>query len=489
MNNVLIYLPIAAPLLCAILVVIFGWSVFLGWCQVLSSALTLVCGVLLQARFANGHSDFLSGLVRADALSAWMLIVIGSVSILATWASIGYLRFEFHNSHISRSKGRTYGSFLGLFISTMTIVVLANNLGVIWVAIEATTISTAFLVGFKGDSKAIEATWKYVIICSFGITLALLGVILLYFAALSAHIAPSQALNLSVLQHNAHSLSAPISRLALMALLLGFGTKAGLVPFHTWLPDAHGQAPPPISALMSGVLLSVAFSVLLRLKVISDLALGPNTFRQGLIILGILSIVVAGLLMVAQKDYKKLLAYSSIENMGLLCLGAASGSKLAIEAVLLQVLVHGIGKAVLFISAGQVSQFSHSTLVEKASGISKQSIILASCLGVGFIAIAGLPPFALFGTELTIIQGMLSARLLIPVIIAVIFLVIAFGSFSQVGIQLLFGAPIEQVQKWVISLDVVFPLLIGVLAMVAIGLFGGELMPLLSHSAKVLATS
>lgn len=486
MNVALLSISIITPISCALLVGIFGWRILFGWMQVLSSLVILVSGIFLAFGASGTAIYYLDGLIRLDAVSAWMMIVIGSISLLASWASIGYLTAEDEHSALSTSQQRTYGSLFSIFVTAMTCVVIANNLGIIWVAIEATTISTAFLVGIKGDSKAIEAAWKYVIICSFGISLALLGTLLIYFGAVSVHVAPGEALNLSVIAHNAAKLPIPITGLAMAALMLGFGAKAGLVPFHTWLPDAHGQAPAPVSALMSGVLLSVAFSVLLRLKPISDAALGVGFFKNGLLALGLLSIIVASLLMIGQKDYKRLLAYSSIENMGLLSLGATGNSKLVMEAVLLQILVHGIGKAVLFISAGQLHQLTHSTLVEKVTGISRHSIGLASFFGIGMIAIVGLPPFAMFGTEVTIVHSLISIHLVIPLLVAAVFLLFAFGSFSHTGLEMLFGDSTLDGTKWVLSTHLVLPLILGIGGLIGLGFFGGTLIPFLHTSATSL---
>lgn len=488
MNSVILYVSVAAPLICALLIATFGWRLLFGWMQVLASLVILVSGIVLAFGISGSATYYLGGLIRLDAVSAWMLIVVGSVSLLASWASVGYLTAEDEHGVLNFSQRRTYGSLFSIFVTAMTCVVIANNLGIIWVAIEATTISTAFLVGIKGDSKAIEAAWKYVIICSFGISLALLGTLLIYFGAVSVNVPSSEALNLSVLAHDASRLPVPITSLAMAAMILGFGAKAGLVPFHTWLPDAHGQAPAPVSALMSGVLLSVAFSVLLRLKSISDAALGMSFFKNGLLILGLLSIIVAALLMMGQRDYKRLLAYSSIENMGLLSLGATGNSKLVVEAVLLQILVHGIGKAVLFISAGQLHQLTSSTLVERVTGISRRSVWLASFIAIGMVTIVGLPPFAMFGTEVTIVHSMISSHLVIPLIVAAVFLLLAFGSFSHIGVTMLFGESPLDGTSWVLSVHFVLPLVLGIGALFGLGFFGEMVIPFLHISASSLVS-
>ena len=247
-----------------------------------------------------------------------------------------------------------YGALTAAFLAAMVVAVCANNIGVIWVAIEATTVITAFLVGHRRTRTALEATWKYVVICSVGIAIAFLGTVLLYYAAQHAGAQRPRALNLDVLTAHAHGLDPGTTRLAGGLLLIGYGAKAGLFPFHTWLADAHSQAPAPGSALMSGVLLSVAFSVLIRIKPIIDTATGPAFLRAGLLVIGLATLLIAALMLTVTPDVKRMLAYSSMENMGLIAIAAAAGTTLAIAALLLHVLAHGIGKTVLFLAGGQL---------------------------------------------------------------------------------------------------------------------------------------
>jgi hydrogenase-4 component F len=305
----LLLLPLAAPGTAAVLIAVLGWRRVTAWTGVASAACVLGCGIALgieirsEPRFALGH------LLRADALSVTMLIVIGAVGTLSCWAGVGYLDQELREGHSTPRAARHYGVLVAAFLAAMSLAVLADNLGVVWVAIEATTVATAFLVGHRRTHTALEATWKYVIICSVGIAFAFLGTVLLYFAARHTG-AGSSALDIDTLRAHAAHLDHGVTRLAAGLLLVGYGTKVGLVPFHTWLADAHSQAPAPVSALMSGVLLSVAFSALLRVKSIVDIALGSGFLRAGLLLVGLATVVIAALLMVGQRDLKRLLAYS-----------------------------------------------------------------------------------------------------------------------------------------------------------------------------------
>ena len=270
----------------------------------------------------------------------------------------------------------------------MTLTLLADNLGVLWVGIEGTTIATAFLVGHHGGRAAVEAAWKYVVLGSVGIAIAFLGLVLLY-AATQASGHPT--LSWTTLMAHPDLVDPGLGRLALALAVLGLATKAGLAPMHSWLPDAHSQAPAQVSALMSGVLLSVAFYAILRLQAISDLALGPELMRVMLVGGGLLSLAVAAALMVAQRDYKRLLAYSSTEHMGILALGAGIGGPLALAAVLLHMLGHGLAKATLFVVAGRILADRGSARIDHVHGLLATRPALAWPFLAGMGTLLGLP--------------------------------------------------------------------------------------------------
>jgi hydrogenase-4 component F len=324
--NILLLLPILAPLAAAVLAALLGWRRLTASVTVLAALSVLVSAAAIGVHVGSGAQFGVGRLLRADALSVTMLIVIGTVGTLATWASVGYINAELTQGHTNRKGANLYGVLVPIFLAAMALAVLANNIGVMWVAIEATTVATAFLVGHRRTRPALEATWKYVVICSVGIALAFLGTVLLYFASLHAGASSERALDIDVLLRYATQLDPAVTRLAAGLLLLGYGAKAGLVPFHTWLADAHSQSPAPVSALMSGVLLSVAFSALLRVKSVVDLALGTGFLRTGLLVAGLLTLLIAASLLVVQRDFKRMLAYSSMENMGLVAVAAAAGT-------------------------------------------------------------------------------------------------------------------------------------------------------------------
>ncbi len=451
--TLLVGAPVLLPLLAGCLYAVLGWRPATAWLGAVAAAGSLAASIALAAVTAEGPRQALGGLLRADSLSAFMLIVIGAVSLLAMLASPAHLAAESAIGHAGPRAARRYGVFTQGFIAAMALAVLAASLGVLWVAVEATTILTAFLVGHRRTREATEAAWKYVVICSVGIALALLGVVLLHYAGLNtraglhaeAGVAAGAGLDWAVLAGNAAALDPGVTRMAVALLVLGFGAKAGLAPMNAWLPDAHGQAPAPVSALMSGVLLSVAFYAILRVKVISDAALGVGFARTLLLVAALGSLAVAAALLIAQRDYKRMLAYSSIEHMGLLALGAAIGGRLALMAVLLHILGHGLAKSVLFLSAGHINLAAGSSRIAAVRGLARRAPLLAGAFGLGLAAVLGLPPFSLFASMIGIVRagfgsgagaavGWATAIALVP-------LLVVFAAVARHAGRMLLGSP------------------------------------------------
>jgi hydrogenase-4 component F len=440
--TILTVLPILFPVLAAGGHALLGWGRVTAWLGTGAAAGVLCSAIALAAATSGGGYTEAGGLLRADALSAFMLIVIGAVALLAMPAGPAYLAAELAAGRTGPRATRRYGVLTQGFVAAMALAVLAANVGVLWVAVEATTILTAFLVGHRRTRAATEAAWKYVVICSVGIALALLGIVLMHYAALHAGAAADTGLDWAVLARHGADLDPEVMRIATVLLVLGFGTKAGLAPMHAWLPDAHSQAPAPVSALMSGVLLSVAFYAILRMKVVTDLALGPAFMRTLLVGAALASLAVAALLLLAQRDYKRLLAYSSIEHMGLLALGAAIGGRLATVAVLLHILGHGLGKSVLFLSAGQLHQAVGSSRIDAVRGLARRAPLVAGVFALGLVAIMGLPPFSLFASELGIVRAGFGAGLGWAVALALLLMLVIVAAVGRHARRMLLGASV-----------------------------------------------
>jgi hydrogenase-4 component F len=344
----------------------------------------------------------LGGLVVLDALGAFILLIIVAVAAIGISGSTAYLR---HEPAVRPGDTRRYWAFLLWFVGGLATVPLFNNLGLVWVAIEATTIVSALLVGFARTPQAIEAAWKYLILGSVGIGFALLGTLLAYASSVAQLGEVSDALDWTRLVSVAPGLDPGLMRLAFLFALVGYGTKVGLAPFHTWLPDAHSQAPSPVSALLSGATLTVSLYALARFQLVAAASLGPGFSSTLLIAFGLLSLAVALPFMVTQGDLKRLLAYSSIEHMGLCVLALGFGGPIALGGLALHLLAHGLTKASLFLSAGGLVHVGRSRRISRlAGGLQADPINGRAFLG-GALLLSGLPPSALFVTEIAILFG------------------------------------------------------------------------------------
>ena len=485
----LLLAAILTPIAASIATVVGGWRRVTATLILLSAVTVLGCGVALGFRIGSGTRFAFGGLLRVDALTVTMLIVIGVVATLATWAGIGYLDAELAHDHTDLRGARAYGALIAAFLAAMVVAVCANNIGVIWVAIEATTVITAFLVGHRRTRGALEATWKYVVICSVGIAVAFLGTVLLYYAAEHAGAPAAAALNLDVLAAHAGGLDPDISRLAGGLLLIGYGAKVGLFPFHTWLADAHSQAPAPVSALMSGVLLSVAFSVLIRIKPIIDTAAGSTFVRTWLLVIGLATLVVAALMLTVTPDIKRMLAYSSMENMGLIAIAAAAGTTLAIAGLLLHVLAHGIGKTVLFLASGQLQVAHNSTAIADISAVLRRSRLIGVSLAVGVIVLLGLPPFAMFASELAIVRSLADARLTWALGAGLLLVAVAFAALARNSGRILLGGGRAGTPEIAVPRTVAAALVVGVAASIVLGVTAGPLTDLFTAAASDIGAS
>ncbi|MCZ7528619.1 MAG: proton-conducting transporter membrane subunit [Acidimicrobiia bacterium] len=475
----LLLLVLVVAILPAVTTAALGWRPSTRTLHLASCVVLLALAVWLAVRVLDAGTVRLGGhALQADALAAFMVLVVATVALLAVWSASGYLDDELAHGHTTPAAARLFGSLLPAFVATMLLALLAGNAAVAWIAIEGTTITTVFLVGHRRNRPALEASWKSVIIGSVGIALAFLGTIVLAYAVRATGADPAAALNWDSLGAIAGQLDPSAARLAGGLLLLGYGTKIGLAPMHTWLPDAHSQAPAPVSALMSGVLLAVAFSVFLRLKVIVDAAAGPHYMRGLLVAAALLSLLVAAAMMLAQRDAKRLLAYSSIEHMGVIAFAAAVGTTLAVAALLLHVLAHALGKSAAFLAVGELPALDGTTRIAELRGLLIRRPVLGGLLAVAAFALLGLPPFALFASEIAVARAGFDAGLYwqTSAIFAVLFVVSA-ALLYQTG-RLVLGTPAMRTRSEPAApsrLTLVAPVAIG---LVALGLLGITVWPI-----------
>ena len=427
------------PLLAALLAVaVTPYRRFVGWTNALLSLLSLGAAVVLWRHIlagqvlTSGSLEFL----RADALSTLLALCVSVIGALAAWLGPGMRRDDGYDG----AQARRFRIFGNLFTFTMLFAVTANNVGFMWIAIEATTITSALLIPLHVTKASVEASWKYILIGSIGIALAFGGTVLGYFDFVNLAGREPAALNWTVLMASAPHLHPQVIQLAFVFILIGYGTKAGLAPMHTWLPDAHSEAPAPLSAMMSGVLLAVALYAVIRWEAVVNAAVGTG-FTDGLFIaLGTLSIAIAAFSLVIQRNYKRMLAYSSIEHTGLICVGLALGP-LGTFAAMLHLLNHTLAKSMMFFLAGRVLHRYGTTEISRVSGLLKVMPWTGGLFAAGVLAVIGLPPFGLFISEFALFRaGFAAGR---PWLMGLVLALLAVAFVSMIGHlnRMLYGAP------------------------------------------------
>ncbi|MDD5414702.1 MAG: proton-conducting transporter membrane subunit [Smithellaceae bacterium] len=352
-------------------------------------------------KVASAETYVPNQLFSVDALGAIVMLIIALVGLAATIYSVQYLRDETAKEIVGFTRVKQYFILLNLFLAAMFMAVVSSNPVITWISVEATTLSTAFIISFYNKPSAMEAAWKYLIINSIGLLLGFFGT-LLYFTS-SPGTGEAGFTTWNILLSNAAHLNPLIIKIAFIFILIGYGTKVGLVPMHTWLPDAHSKAPAPISALLSGVLLNVALMVVLRFKLITDAVVVQSFSQHLLIVFGFLSIVIAALINFTQKNYKRLLAYHSIENMGIAALGFGFGG-LGVFMAILHMIYHAVVKSALFLSAGTILLKYCSSKIIKVKGVLTALPITGILFLAGFFIITGTPPFGMFLTKVLILS-------------------------------------------------------------------------------------
>ena len=402
----MICLSLAVPLVSALVFMLVRKPDWVARLNLASSLIT--AGLLFDlVRRVVVEGAFQQGLFLIDSLSAIFLLILGFLLISVSLYSLDFMRFEWSSGHVATRLISRYYALLQLFMMSMVLVVVVENLGLLWVAIEFTTLISALLVAYYSNRSSLEAAWKYVMVCSVGITLALLGTILLYYAQVQAGALTDQPLSWGDLRNEAAWLNPSLVRLAFGFILIGYGTKAGLAPMHTWLPDAYSQAPSPISGILSGALMSCAIYALARnVAIINLIPAVSGTGSQLLTAFGVFSIGVAIPFLLLQHNVKRLLAYSSIENTGLIVIGLGSGLTLGVYGALLHVLNHAVGKSALFFVTGLVVQQYRTKYILRIKGLLTAMPKVGALFIVFLTALSGLPPFGLFVSKLMIIRSL-----------------------------------------------------------------------------------
>ena len=392
------------PLAGAALLALLGHRPVAPTVNVAASFATFLAAAALTARVVTeGPLLVLDRQFFVDPFNVFLVALTAFVGFTTSIFSRPYMRIEEEHKRLSGPRLRLYHSMFQLFNFTMLLALLTNNMGILWVAMEAATLTTVLLVSLYRTPASLEAAWKYFILCGVGIAQALFGTILLYFAAEKVLGAGGGALLWTELNAVKAQLEPTVLSLAFVFLLVGYGTKVGLVPLHNWLPDAHAEGPTPVSAVLSGLLLNVALYAVIRSKVLVEGAV-PNSIAKELMMgFGLLSVVVAAFLLSRQKDIKRLFAYSSIEHMGIITFAFGMGGPVANFAGLLHMTVHSLTKSAIFFTVGHASQKTGTQAMDEIRGLIRMSPLIGWGLALGTLAILGMPPFGVFASEFLVL--------------------------------------------------------------------------------------
>jgi hydrogenase-4 component F len=370
------------------------------------SLLTCFAAIALAARvITDGPMLVFSKLFFVDPFNVFLVALTAFVGFTTAVFSRPYMRIEREHGRINAARLRLYHSMYQLFNFTMLLALLTNNMGILWVALEAATLTTVLLVSLYRTPASLEAAWKYFILCGVGIAQALFGTILLYFAAEKLLGAGGGALLWTELNAVKGNLEPTVLSIAFVFLLVGYGTKVGLVPLHNWLPDAHAEGPTPVSAVLSGLLLNVALYAVIRCKVLVEGSLHSEFARELLMGFGLLSVIAAAFLLSRQRDIKRLFAYSSIEHMGIVTFAFGMGGPIANFAGLLHMTVHSLTKSAIFFAAGHAAQKAGTQMIDGIRGLITISPVVGWGLALGSLAILGMPPFGVFASEFLILTS------------------------------------------------------------------------------------
>ena len=457
--------------------------------NILAFATTLALAVrLLPEVLARGVVKEGNEFLCADALSTWMVLLISVVSLGTSLYAGAYFRRDVADGTITAGRAKHFFVLTPFFGAGMFLVVLVNSLGVMWFALEATALSSVLLVALYNRRTSLEAAWKYVILGSLGLALALFGTVFTYAAALDKGSSVLPSFNWTHLMAVAKQLDPRLIKLAFVFVLVGYGTKAGLAPMHTWLPDAHSEAPSPTSAMLSGVSLKVALYALLRFHILTTACLGSSYSRVLLLGFGLFSMGLAVPFILVQTNLKRLLAYSSLEHVGLICVGIGLNAPLTIFGALLHMGYHALTKPVLFFAAGNIHQTFHALRL-RAIGHGVGQVLPWTALGMGLAAVAatGLPPFGLFFSEMTVIGGgYLAHQTLISTLVALALLGSFCGLLQQLT-RILLGVPKEPCPSGVPQLAGVpaMGLMLGVLMLLSLWV-PAPLLDLMQRAAKII---
>lgn len=432
--------PLVFSLVMAFLPKNTSYNVFAGLNLVSVAAVLVLSIVTAGDVLMSGDTASALGLwFHLDSLGAIFVLLIGFIGFLTGLFSLPYVKADIEEGSMPAERAKQYFALFSLFVFTMLLACLSNNMILTWATVEATTLSTVFLVGIYKNKTALEASWKYAMVCTAGVAFGLFGTLLIY--ANAADVIPNahEAAFLSCVLPYADQFDPTLMRLAFAFIVIGFGTKAGLFPMHTWLPDAHSQAPSPVSALLSGVLLKCAMLVIMRFYGFTIQAVGAEYPQLLLLIVGTLSILVAALSMFRQDDLKRRFAYSSVENVGVIALCLGIGGPLGIAAALLHCVFHGFTKTLAFCVSGNIQHAFGTRSLAKIQGVVEVAPATAALAVLVLLGLGAFPPFGMFISEfLTFVAGVTAGPMWLVVVVA-LGLTVAISALTRIALKSVFG--------------------------------------------------
>ncbi|NOY64600.1 MAG: hypothetical protein GXO97_04280 [Nitrospirae bacterium] len=478
---ILIYILII-PIIASLLTVLPLGKRWPEGVSIISSLLVFLLSIKTAISASDGSViTAINGWISCDGLSALLLLLIGFVSLVSSIFSWGYM--EKHLSQRQWRKKRRYYYRLALFVFSMLCVPVFSQIALVWVAVELTTLFSVFLVSFENTTDALEAAWKYVVLTCMGAALALIGILILYWGMRAVS---SEPFTWTGLIHSSDTIAPSLLKTAFLFILVGFGTKVGLVPLHTWLPDAHSQAPSPVCVLLSGIETTTVLYVILRL--IPVLGSSPSiNAGNWFIAAGLVSVAVAAFLLIQVRDYKRLFAFSTVEHMGIIMVAAGIGTASARMGATYQILAHSITKSLCFFAAGALFIIAETREIGSVRGLIRTSPLTGASLLIGGLAIAGAPPFAVFLSEFSILKAGIEAGRYIPISLLLIFIITAFCAVMFHINSMVFGRPSNSKVTVQLPPSIILSLVIAVVPVLLFGIYVPvKLEHLLINAASVL---
>lgn len=410
---------------------------------------SLVCA--LPTLVSGQAVDALGPWLHLDSLGSVFVLLIGVIGFMTGMYSLPYVRHDVESGIMDATRVKQYYALFSLFVFTMLLAAISNNLILTWAAIEATTLSTVFLVGIYRTREALEASWKYAMVCTAGVAFGLFGTLLIYANAADIMTDAHGAAFFTQVLPYAGQLDPMLVKISFVFIVIGFGTKAGLFPMHTWLPDAHSHAPSPVSGLLSGVLLKCAILVIIRFYVITTGSIGTFFPSVLLLAVGVLSVLTSAFALVAQHDIKRQFAYSSVENVGIIAVALGFGGPIGIAAALLHCVFHGFTKALLFCMSGNLMMRYDTRDLRKITGVIEIMPVSAIVMIIGLFALVGFPPLAMFISEFMMFVAGVQAHMLWLVILVALALTLVIAVIIRIATGSLMGHAPQGMKKGEVS--------------------------------------